>query len=71
MTIREFLELAIDNCEDVILCNCTENAENIFTGTCYDALNSEAEEIEEALDAEILSWNMEDGVICLNFYLED
>lgn len=70
MTVRDFLELAVENYEEIILCDCTEGAENIYTGTIYNALHSEAEEIEEALDAEISSWDMEDGILCLNFCLE-
>lgn len=73
MTIRDFIELACDErLEEIIICHCseTEPVENVFVGSCYDALHDDNEKVQEALDTEISSWDMEDGRICLNYYVD-
>ncbi len=68
MTVRDMLELSSqdDIVFDLFNCDtegCIHGIEMTVNG-CYD------DDIEEILDCELMSWDIENGVICFNYSME-
>lgn len=68
MTIDEFCRLSLSG-ENIILCDCTNNPENIYNGSILDLLRNS--NFSNTITNEISSWDIENGILCLNYVKED